>query len=452
MIPLQHSRSLRFDCRIAAAFVVVLAELLWSGSPLHSVAVVSAMTVAVPLQQPVTHKPHILSVGVAAVDFVATVEHYPVPNEKMRTTSLLVEGGGNAANTACAIGRLADYASSSLLTAIGDDPNGATIQGGLVECQVHTDTTLYTMVGSSSPFTYIIVANVDGDSTRTCLHQPASGQLDVNFVQELDLVPYTALHFDGRYPAAAVALAERCCTAEAEIPYSLDVERPRDGLLQLLANATVVICNADYCRTILGSTDSNDDDTSTHERLRRVISEQAPRALLAVQTLGSQGACLIRLSGDFTTTTTMDGCTILLEGTDVVPAVTVSNDGDGALYCDAFAVDKVVDTTGAGDAFQGGFLTALWTAVEAAAAESSDSSVPEQNNARSILSQLDDRVLGHALRIGARVAAQKVQQPGARRGLPSSATDVVLQAEFAALQVVVAQSAPSAAVAAAQTA
>jgi sugar/nucleoside kinase (ribokinase family) len=108
-----------------------------------------------------------------------------------------------------------------------------------------------------------------------------------------------------------------------------------------------------------------------------------------------------------------------------------------------------VDTTGAGDAFQGGFLTALWTAVEAAAVESSDSSVPEQNNARSILSQLDDRVLGHALRIGARVAAQKVQQPGARRGLPSSATDAVLQAEFAALQVVVAQSAPSAAVAAA---
>jgi hypothetical protein len=51
-------------------------------------------------------KPNIRSVCLAVVDFVAAVDdHFLEPNEKMRSSSLVVEGGGNAADSACAIGR-----------------------------------------------------------------------------------------------------------------------------------------------------------------------------------------------------------------------------------------------------------------------------------------------------------------------------------------------------------
>ena len=75
-----------------------------------------------------TGTPQVLSVGLAAVDFVATVDHFPSPDEKMRSSSLIVEGGGNAANTACAIAGMAPFVGgSTLLTAVGEDANGKTI-------------------------------------------------------------------------------------------------------------------------------------------------------------------------------------------------------------------------------------------------------------------------------------------------------------------------------------
>ena len=69
----------------------------------------------------ITRRPNILSFGNACVDLLAICDHFPVPDEKMRSSRLLFEGGGNAANTACAIGRLSDYATVNVATAIGND-------------------------------------------------------------------------------------------------------------------------------------------------------------------------------------------------------------------------------------------------------------------------------------------------------------------------------------------
>lgn len=396
---------------------------------------------SLPLPLPTLPVVHVLCVGVAAVDFVATVDHYPVPNEKMRSTSLLVEGGGNAANTACAIGRLTPSTiQSSLVAAVGSDSNGASILAGLRDFNVNVDN-VQTIPDSSSPFTFIFTTDVDGENTRTCIHQPADGDLSVEAVQSLDLSPFTAVHFDGRYPTAAVSLAQRCCGRGLDdsddiepvdgtprrIPYSVDVERPREGLTSLLAGATIVICNADYCNTVLQSSEPEDAclKGAPAERLRKVLAVQAPNAVIAVQTLGSQGSCLIRLkeSNDRSHLYLTINNGILLPADDAVPAVTAN---DGSLHCDVFPVETVLDTTGAGDAFQGAFLAALWTA--AVASQSTGSVSVEE-----CLRQVDPRVLGHAMRIGSRVAAQKIQQLGARRGLPTCETDAVLQSEFRAM-------------------
>lgn len=412
------------------------------------------------------NKNHLLSVGLSTVDFVATVDHFPEPDEKMRSSQLIIEGGGNAANTACAMGRLSQLFSTnvSLVTGVGDDANGNTILDSVKSNDVNVMAERYP---GSSPFSYILSADIEGDTTRTCIHQPASGEMSIAFVEELSLDEVTAVHFDCRYPTAAVALAKRC--VNMGIPYSVDVERPREGLLELLQHASVVICNSLYCDTILGRP-LDDDDTSTStegpgDRLRTVMQQQAPKAIIAVTTLGSKGSCLIRMDKDkLDGVDDSDGVVSLSDDEKNTPLVTLEKN---VLSCSVFQNVNVVDTTGAGDAFIGAFLTAIWwasmhrknqqskhggTSTSSETGKDDDSMIeaPETDATRIATKKVEKRgvrtrdllriqpptdvnVLARALRIASRVAAQKVEQPGARSGLPFS-DDEFISMEMKLLQ------------------
>ena len=96
----------------------------------------------------------------------------------------------------------------------------------------------------------------------------------------------------------------------------------------------------------------------------------------------------------------------------------IALDENGSLTCQAFTGGKVVDTTGAGDSFIGGFLSAIWSH----GAANDSTAVPT-----------DPVVLGRALRIASRVAARKIEKAGARSGLPKRSEDDILTAEFDAL-------------------
>lgn len=67
----------------------------------------------------------ILVFGAACLDYIISVDHFPQPDEKMRTNSLTICGGGNAGNTSTCLSRLG--MKLKLLTKIGDDINGKKI-------------------------------------------------------------------------------------------------------------------------------------------------------------------------------------------------------------------------------------------------------------------------------------------------------------------------------------
>ena len=52
---------------------------------------------------------NILCVGICSLDTIATLDEFPTPDAKLRSTSLTYSGGGNAANTAVAISRLSHH-------------------------------------------------------------------------------------------------------------------------------------------------------------------------------------------------------------------------------------------------------------------------------------------------------------------------------------------------------
>lgn len=397
---------------------------------------------------------NILCVGICSLDTVATLNEFPTPDAKLRSTSLTHSGGGNAANTAVAISRLSHniphlkqlQLNVDILSAIGNDSNGDYIQSELKGENVGTS--LIERFDGDSPWSYIMIV----DDTRTIVHQPSTRDLSIEYIQSNllqfqdqintdmcdkdnghKLSDYAAVHFDCRHPEAAVNVAKEC--KKLDIPYSVDVERPRDGLLDILSGATVVICNANYIDLVLdrdevkGERGKYNTDEEIVKRFKEVMMAQAPCAEIGVMTLGSRGSCLINLGDNMG-----DDGDVLKAGINDDNQGGITNSPavihkHGALWCEAFPDCNIIDTTGAGDAFQGGFISAIWGySMLSFGNENKSQGAVERKKLQVPKSKV---VLGHALRIGSRVSAKKIEMEGARAGLPRN--DAFIESEFNAM-------------------
>lgn len=117
-------------------------------------------------------KCRVLSVGLAGVDAIAQVERFPQPDSKVRTTSLQLMGGGNAANATTALRRLG--VPCTLLSKLGDDAYG---RDALRELQQEGIDTRLVRVSArtNTTFTYVIVDATE--KTRSCISTAAREQL-----------------------------------------------------------------------------------------------------------------------------------------------------------------------------------------------------------------------------------------------------------------------------------
>ena len=398
--------------------------------------------------------PAILSVGLATVDYIAQVcfvkkeyvrifnaptfltlllqklDHFPEPDEKMRSSRLQINGGGNAANTACTIGQMHQYnnVESHLLTGMGQEDDTTLLQE-LEQNNVHC---IYERYPGTSPFSYIMVVTDGPDTnTRTCIHQPSTGSLSPAFVRSNVLVPqqFDLIHFDGRYPEAAHELLSILSEqSQRSSIISVDVERPREGLDEILREANIIICSSNYRNLVRGEDSQDFLDT---------LRKKAPSARIVVETLGSQGVRLYFLRKDeqveITKQTLVPDSEVSQPGGGSkikAPKVTVASTETGTvIQCEAFSGIAVVDTTGAGDSFIGGFLTAMVV-----------SGLHQVLLREQTLNLKQQQALGHALRIGCRVACLKVQKSGARSGLKDLSSDSFLKDEFGALEEIMKES------------
>ena len=250
----------------------------------------------------------VVTFGLNSIDLVARVPHFPAPNSKQRLESLAELPGGQMATAAAVCARLGWRA--SYVGSFGDDEFGRTGRAALLAEGVVLDDAR-TVHGATSQFAVVIVDATTGERTVLWNRHPA-------LTMRPDDVPRQAVTA-GRmllvdcHETAAAACAARYAR-RAGVPTVVDVEKVRDDIDLLLREIDVIIAAEAFPSAFTGY---GEPGKALHALAREF------NAPVVVVTLGAEGS--LALCG----------------GREIRTA--------------AFPV-VCVDSTGAGDAFHGGFV------------------------------------------------------------------------------------------------
>ncbi|CAB4321699.1 unnamed protein product [Prunus armeniaca] len=310
----------------------------------------------------------VLSVGTVGVDFLAAVASYPNPDDKIRTTSLTVQGGGNAGNALTCAARLG--LSPRLISKVANDTQGRGILEELQADGVDTSSVVVSEEGNS-PFTYIIVDNET--KTRTCIHTPGYPPMIPSDLSQTSLSSALdgarVLYLDGRIHETALLVAQEA--ARKNVPILVEGERIREGLDDLLKLADYAICSAKFPQAWT-------EAASVPSALVSILV-RLPKIKFVIVTLGEDGCIMLERSVDEAPQTEEMDVDSLLEllkqrkddkiaiPTCVsLPVTKLRANGVGTVCGRLFVgtAEKVPpselqDTTGAGDSFIGAVLYAI---------------------------------------------------------------------------------------------
>lgn len=286
----------------------------------------------------------VIGLGQCSLDILGQVDHYPSLDQKAELSALLVQGGGPVATALVTLARLGIPV--AMVGAVGDDDFGQQIRQGLI-AEVVDCAQLLQSPKTTSQVAFI---SVDQKGHRNIFwHRgSASPLLPDSFAAQL-AAGVRILHLDGLHLEPSVVAAK--IARSLNVVTVLDAGTLRPGMERLLPLIDHLVVSEKFACQFM---QSNDLDS-------------ALRALLA------RGA----------------------------RAVTITRGAAGSLTLDAqgqsfqqpaFPV-KVVDTTGCGDVFHGGYIYGL----------------------------LQGWPLAQTVRFAAACAALKTRQLGGRSAIPSLA-------------------------------
>jgi sugar/nucleoside kinase (ribokinase family) len=286
-----------------------------------------------------------VALGLNAIDHLIVVPQYPDFNTKIPYLSHTLAPGGQCATAMVTLARLGMRA--SYIGKIGSDEIGRvqidSIASEGVECSG-----VSVVERAETQTAFIIVEQQSGE--RTILwNRDERLTMTAREVDREAITSGRVLHLDGHDVAASIAAAGYA--REAGVPTVLDIDNPYPGFEELLPLIDCIICSSSFTERVTGEADTRDALKSLHERTG---------SRFVAATLGAEGA-LAYFKGAY-------------------------------IHSPAFEI-ACRDTTGAGDAFHGGFIYGLLSGM----------SVEE------------------TLRFANAVAALKCRRIGARTALPTLA-------------------------------
>jgi ribokinase len=287
----------------------------------------------------------VVGIGQCSLDYLFMVDSFPVPDTKIELEQWTIAGGGPVATALVSLARLG--VDCSFYGIIGDDEAGEKIIASLQDEHVDTDGVLK-RADSVSQVAFIAVEKNSGK--RTIFWQRPSGEaimpteLSDDFLDKADF-----LLLDGLMSEVSIHAAESA--KKRTVPVMLDAGRIRSSTLELAGLCDYVVGSEEFARELATGADGFDPE-------KAVVKIKSFGATAATITLGEKGS--------------------------------VSTSGDNIYNCPAFKVD-VVDTTGAGDVFHGGYIYGL----------------------------LQGWDIKEVVRFASAFAALKCRKPGGRSGIPS---------------------------------
>jgi sulfofructose kinase len=285
----------------------------------------------------------VVGLGLNSVDLVTVVAEFPRTNSKQRLQQFARLPGGQTATAVAVCARLGWGA--SYLGRFGSDDLGGLSRESLDREGVHTGSA-HTVAGARNQFAVVLVDARSGERTVLWDRDPALTMRPSDVVRDT-IVAGRILLVDCHETAAATEAARYA--RSAGIPTVLDVEKVRPGIARLLQSTDAIIAAESFPAELTGY--------DAPGQALEAMEQEFNRPLVAV-TLGSEGS-LARCRGR-------------------------------EIRTPAFRVE-CLDSTGAGDAFHGGFAAAC------------------------LLGELD---LEDALAYANAVAALNCRALGARGGMP----------------------------------
>ena len=265
--------------------------------------------------------------GVLVVDALSgPLERYPTPRERSQvvTQSVRFAAGGGAANSSSALARMGLHA--GVFSKVGDDPNGAFLRQELAGCGVDTRG-IRVDPGVTTPFTFV---GIHPDGERSFIHTPGANlsfspaDVDAEAVLAADYLLYPDCwvlpSFDGQ-PAAVVLAAAQSRGAVTLVDECWGLGPRRDVLECMLPHCDYFLPSQDDLGTLFPGLAA--------ERLTAELLAMGAKHVVLKQ--GAAGCCVA------------DGRT--LRHVPALPA-------------------RVVDTTGAGDCWNAGFIAGLAAGLE----------------------------------------------------------------------------------------
>jgi len=249
--------------------------------------------------------------GLNAVDHLIVVPRFPDFNTKLEFSSHLRAPGGQCATAMVTLARLG--LRTSYIGKVGSDETGE-FQLKSISSEGVDVSKVMVAQGAESQLAFIIVDAPTGE--RTILwHRDDKLIIQPDEVDRNAVTAGRVLHLDGHNVAASIRAAE--FARQAGVPTVLDIDNYYPGTHELLPLIDFLICSSDFSRRATGESD-----------LRKGLIELADQtgSHLVAATVGREG--VIGLLG---------GQWIESRGFEV----------------------ECRDTTGAGDAFHGGFIYGL---------------------------------------------------------------------------------------------
>ncbi len=252
----------------------------------------------------------ILVTGIATLDIINQVSHYPDEDEELRAEAQYLRRGGNASNTASVLVQLGD--SCRLACSLADDMGGRFIVDDLRRRGIEFDPGMILMSGAT-PTSYITLNRQNG--SRTIVHYRDLSELSFHQFDTLTLDGHDWFHFEARNCHATRRMMNKA--SQLGRPLSLEVEKQRPDLDQLFPLADVIMFSRAFALQ---------RGFENAEQCLRHFAEQWPDKRLSC-TWGGEGAWALQ-SGTL-------------------------------MHSPAFPPEQLVDTIGAGDTFNAGLIHSL---------------------------------------------------------------------------------------------